>query len=109
VLYGMAAQGLLPATLGQVNARTQTPLYATAVVVGLALVLALFFPIEGLAEATARLSLVVFVLVNAALLKLKIDGVAPPPEAFVVPPWIPVAGLLTSGGLLISEAWRALA
>ena len=39
------------------------------------LVLAVAFPIEGLAETTARLSLVIFAFVNAALIKLKMDRV----------------------------------
>ncbi len=106
VLYGMAAQGLLPAVLGRVNATTHTPLQATALVVAAALVLAVAFPIEGLAEATARLSLLIFAFVNAALLQLKIARVAAPAAAFVVPAWVPVAGLLTSLGLLLSELAR---
>ena len=106
VLYGMAAQGLLPEGLGRVNATTRTPLRATGLVVALTLLLAVVFPIEGLAEATARLSLVVFAFVNAALIKMKIDRVPAPPGAFVVPGWVPVAGLVTSLGLLLSELAR---
>jgi len=102
VLYGMAAQGLLPALLSRINARTRTPLEATALIVALTLVLAVGFPIEGLAEATARLSLVIFAFVNAALIKLKLDRVAAPAGVFVVPLWVPVAGLITSVGLLLS-------
>jgi amino acid transporter len=106
VLYGMAAQGLLPAWLGHVNARTRTPLEATALVVGLTLLLAVAFPIEGLAEATSRLTLVVFAFVNAALIKLKLDRVPAPPGAFIVPAWVPVAGLVFSLALLLSELAR---
>ncbi len=106
VLYGMAAQGLLPELLGQINARTRTPLKATALVVALTLVLAVVFPIEGLAEATARLTLVIFALVNSALIKLKSDRVPAAAGAFVVPAWVPVAGLITSLGLLLSELAR---
>ena len=106
VLYGMAVQGLLPAWLGHVHAKTHTPLEATALVVGMTLLLAVVFPIEGLAEATARLSLVVFAFVNAALIKMKLDRVTPPPGAFVVPIWVPVAGLLSSLALLLSELAR---
>jgi amino acid transporter len=103
VLYGMAAQDLLPARLANVNARTRTPLEATAIVVSLTLVLAVLFPIESLAEAVSRLTLVVFALVNAALLKLKADRIAAPTGAFVVPMWIPALGLATSLGLLLGE------
>jgi basic amino acid/polyamine antiporter, APA family len=106
VLYGMAAQNLLPEPLARVNARTRTPLIATALVVVMTLLLAVAFPIEDLAETTARLSLVIFAFVNAALLKIKIDRIPPPPRAFLVSAWVPVAGLLTSVALLLSEFFR---
>ncbi|MFA5901405.1 MAG: amino acid permease [Hyphomicrobium sp.] len=103
VIYGMAAQGLLPARLARVNARTRTPLAATGIVVAAVLVLALAFPIEGLAEASSRITLIVFAFVNAALLKLKIDGLAAPDDAFAAPAWVPALGLATSLALLVSE------
>jgi basic amino acid/polyamine antiporter, APA family len=103
VIYGMAAQGLLPTPLARVNASTRTPFAATAIVVAAVLMLALAFPIEGLAEASSRITLVIFAFVNAALLKLKIDGVAAPAGTFVVPTWVPALGLATSLALLASE------
>lgn len=103
VIYGMAAQGLLPASLARVNARTRTPLTATGIVVAAVLVLALAFPIEGLAETSSRLTLIIFAFVNAALLKLKIDGAAAPVGSFVTPMWVPALGLATSFALLASE------
>jgi APA family basic amino acid/polyamine antiporter len=103
VLYGLAAQGLLPELMGRVNARTRTPLYATALIVAVTLLLAVVFPIEGLAEATARLSLVIFAFVNSALIKLKLDRVPAPPGIFTVPFWVPVAGLISSIGLLLGD------
>jgi amino acid transporter len=106
VLYGMAAQGLLPAWLARVSPRTRTPLAATALVAALVLLLAVAFPIEGLAEMASRMALLDFAFVNAALVKLKMDAVAAPPGAFVVPFWVPVAGFLTSLGLLLSELAR---
>ena len=103
VIYGMAAQRLLPARLARVNARTRTPLAATAIVVAAVLAVALAFPIEGLAEASSRITLIIFAFVNAALLKLKIDGVAAPAGAFTAPAWVPTLGLATSVALLVSE------
>ena len=103
VIYGMAAQGLLPAPLARINARTRTPLTATGIVVATVLVLALAFPIEGLAEASSRITLIIFAFVNTALLKLKINGVAAPADAFVAPAWVPALGLVTSLTLLVSD------
>ncbi|MCC7250558.1 APC family permease [Hyphomicrobium sp.] len=104
VLYGLARRGLLPARLGEVNPTTRTPLLATGLVVAVTLVLALAFPIEELAEMTSRLTLLVFALVNAALIAIKRRGLPPPPNAYVTPGWVPVAGLFTSVCLLASEA-----
>lgn len=103
VLYGMARQGNLPAVLGYVNGWTQTPVVATGLVVAVVLVLALAFPLEGLAEWTSRITLVVFSLVNLALLRVKYAGKTAPPGAFVAPRWVPLLGLLLSLGLLSGD------
>ena len=106
VLYGMAAQGLLPAVLARVNASDAHAAAGDRPRRRPALVLAVAFPIEGLAETTARLSLIIFAFVNAALIKLKLDKVAAPAGAFVVPSWVPVAGLFASLALLLSDLLR---
>ena len=103
VLYGLAAQGSLPAfaaPLARVHPRTRTPVVATTVVVASILVLAVFFPIARLAETTSTIVLVVFLFVNAALLRLKSSAGPPADGVFQVPFWVPVGGLVTSVGLL---------
>jgi len=103
VIYGMATQDLLPVWLAKVSRQTHTPIAATAIVVAAVLILALAFPIEDLAEASSRVTLVVFAFVNAALIKLKMDAVPPPADSFTVSTWVPVAGLAASLALLASE------
>ena len=71
VLYGLARQGNLPAGLGAVSKVTRTPLVATAVTTALVLILALALPLQHLADLTARLTLVVFALVNLSLVRIK--------------------------------------
>ena len=71
VLYGMANQNSAPALLGHINKTTQTPHYATLMVTTLVLVLALWFPLVILAKATSFIILIVFTLVNFALIKLQ--------------------------------------
>lgn len=105
VLYGLARRGLLPASLAEVSPVTRTPLTATALVVGVVLVLALAFPIDALAEMTSRLTLVVFAFVNGALIAIKRRRIPAPPDAYVAPRWVPVAGLVASIGLLVAEAF----
>lgn len=106
VIYGLAVKGLLPERLGHVSPATRTPLVGTALVVGLVLLLALAFPIEALAEMTSRVTLVVFAFVNAALIAIKRRRTPPPEGAYVAPGWVPVAGLVTSLGLLVGELAR---
>lgn len=77
VLYGLAEQGSVPGVLGRVNAQTRTPLVATALVVAIVFLLAVAVPIERLAETTTYVMLVVFTLVNAALVRLKLSDDAP--------------------------------
>src|SRR5450759_4694653 len=71
VVYGMAKQGDLPGFAGRVHPKTATPLIATALIVAATLALALLVPFERLAEGTSLATLVVFALVNLALLRLR--------------------------------------
>lgn len=105
IFYGMSAKGWLPRALGAVNPRTRTPVVATVCVTVIITVLALWFPLVGLASATSFLVLVVFGLVNLALIALKrrqprVSGVIP------CPLWVPVAGAIGSFGLLIAQAFN---
>ena len=92
VLYGLSQQGRVPALFGRVNPVTHTPLVATGTVVGLILVLALFFPLQHLAEMTSRVVLTIFLLVNISLILIKRRGTPAPEGAFTVPLWVPVVG-----------------
>jgi len=103
VIYGLARQGSLPAVLGRVNGVTRTPLVATALVVAVILALSLLFPLAGLAEMSARVTLTIFALVCLALLRLKLKGVAAPAGVFTVPAWVPLAGLVSCLALLASD------
>lgn len=95
VLYGMANVGRLPKRLAQLNPRTHTPVLATLLVSGATLVFAVFFPIGVLAERTTQIVLVVFLLVNAALIRIKWRGDPSPEGIFVVPCVVPLIGFVT--------------
>jgi amino acid transporter len=103
MVYGLAAEGWLPATLARVHPRTRTPLPATAAVTAMVLALALAFPVAGLAGATSALILAVFAAVNLALWRLRRRGDRPGPG--IAPAWVPPAALaatllLAAGGLV---------
>lgn len=99
VLYGLANQGWLPRSLATVHPRTRTPILATAIVAGLILIFALWLPIVSLAEITSFLMLFVFATVNLALWRIKRRG-PPPPDAFVIPIWMPITGFIASTGII---------
>lgn len=102
LLYGLASQHQLPAILGRVNARTRTPLPATALVTAAVLGLALCGDLGPLAAATSLLMLTVFALVNLALLGVKRRS--PRPAGIqVYPRWVPAIGFLLSIGFVIAE------
>ncbi|MBD3669685.1 MAG: amino acid permease [Gammaproteobacteria bacterium] len=102
VLYGLSWQGWLPTIFSRVHPRRRTPLYATALVVVLVLVLALWFPLITLAKATSLVTLVVFALVNLSLIRVKRRD-RHPAGAWVVPVWVPVFGFLVSAAFVIYQ------
>jgi len=103
VIYGLADQGNLPKVLTRLNSVTHTPLLATAIGVGAILVLSLAVPLAGLADLTARFTLVIFAVVNVALIRIKSRNEAPPSGAFICPLWVPFSGLVSSVLLLVVD------
>jgi basic amino acid/polyamine antiporter, APA family len=71
VLYGMADQGRAPSWLAQVWGVTRTPAVATLLMGGLTLLAAVWLPLVTLAKATSFIILVIFTLVNLALIRLR--------------------------------------
>jgi basic amino acid/polyamine antiporter, APA family len=100
VIYGMARQGDLPAWTGHVHSKTSTPVLATAFIVAAALLMALLLPFERLAECTSVATLLVFAMVNLSLLWLRLTKMRPPGQQLRVPIWVPVAGFVTSLGMI---------
>jgi amino acid transporter len=103
VIYGLADQGNLPKLLTKLNPWTHTPLLATALGVAAILVLALLVPLAGLAALTSRFTLIVFAIINLALIRIKRRRDLAPAGAFVCPRWVPYAGLTSSVLLLVID------
>ncbi|MBW2373184.1 MAG: amino acid permease [Deltaproteobacteria bacterium] len=107
ILFGLSDDGPLPPVFGRVHPRTRTPVFATVSVTALVLVLALLFPLVALAETTSVITLAVFALVNAALWRLK--RLEPhPPDAWLIPRGVPIAGFAVSAFFLAVEATHRL-
>ncbi len=92
VLYGLGREGWLPRALGEVHPRTQTPVLSTALITGVVLVLAVLVPLSLLAQVTSFIILLVFALVNVALVVIKAR--TPNREGFRVPVVVPILGAL---------------
>ncbi|MDH5465276.1 MAG: amino acid permease, partial [Thiovulaceae bacterium] len=89
IIYGMSFKGWLPKIFRLVNKRTKTPIVATIFVTSITLVLALWFPLVGLANMTSTLILIIFTIVNISLIRIKLKH--PKPEnVFTIPLLVPI-------------------
>jgi APA family basic amino acid/polyamine antiporter len=100
VCYGMSRREWLPPFLGYVHPVTRTPLTATVVMTVVVLGAAVWWRTETLAKATSYFILVVFVLVNLSLWRIKAHAPSPPgiPR---VPRWVPLAGFAASSSFVV--------
>lgn len=107
VLFGMARQGLIPSMFDWVWPVTRTPVLATVITSAGVAVMALLLPIVSLAAVTSFLILVVFILVNLALIRIKLQK-EEKTVLFQVPFWVPVAGVITTAGLTVFSLFNFL-
>jgi amino acid transporter len=105
LFYGLATHRQLPAPLGRVSPRTQTPVLATLTAGTIVLVAALALPFHQLLVLANTLTLAVFALVDLALWRL--HRTTPPlGEHFKAPAWVPPAGAAASLLLILAEFVR---
>ena len=100
--YGLSRQKWLPASLAAIHPRTRTPLYATAAVTVMVMIMAISFPVEALARATSYFLMIGFSLVNLSLFRIKLREPAPE-DLFTVPIAVPAAGFVSCILLLIFQ------
>lgn len=101
VLYGMAGKKMAPAFIGKITPSTHTPVLATALIVIAVLIFALALPLTQLAQLTSLIMLVIFTLVNLALLSIKNQpGVGGQAHILKLPRAIPLLGAITAAMLL---------
>ncbi|MDH3343424.1 MAG: APC family permease, partial [Gammaproteobacteria bacterium] len=95
LLYGMGSRQWLPAWFAKIHIATRTPLNSTVVIAFLILFFATLFPMVTLAEITSSLILIVFALINLALIKIKKKQPAPD-GVRVFSVWVPRLGFATA-------------
>lgn len=93
VVYGMARQGIIPDVLGRTHSSRRTPYAAIIFTTLLALALVTTSTVSDLADTTVMLLLIVFVIVNIAVLVLRRDSVSH--SHFTTPTVLPVLGILS--------------
>jgi amino acid transporter len=102
LLYGMSRQGLLPLALGRIHPTRHTPHVAILTLLGIVCVLMLTADIDALASATSLLLLTAFVVVNMALVVLKLRP-QEPRGRFEVPLVVPILGAVICAALIAAR------
>jgi len=103
LVYGMSRTGIVPQVLGRVHGGRQTPWVAIIFTTVLAVVLVALGDLETLADTTVLLLLLVFVVVNVAVLVLRRDPVEH--DHFHAPSVLPVLGVLACTALIVQKAF----
>lgn len=99
VLFGLGRRSPMLAIFHHSHPRFGTPVLGSVVIGVVVIVSALTLPVAALAEITTMALLVVFAIVNAALIGLKRSKAASPFDVHIVVPWF---GLLACIGTLVA-------
>ena len=110
LLYGMARDGQLPRALSKVHPARRTPHVAVALIFAVIVLLILSGDISQLASATVLLLLLVFSVVNSALVILKLRP-GEPEGGFELPIAVPALGAVVCFAMFAARVgagdWRA--
>ena len=109
VAYGLAKKGQAFAVWSRVHPVTRTPLQATLAATACVLVLAVWFPLVGLAKATSTILLVVYAMVNLSLWTIKRAEPHKLYDGPCYPRWLPLLGFSVSVAFLVFHAVSMLA
>lgn len=102
-LYGLANRGWISSWFGRVSS-THVPARGLLLVAAVALIGALWLPIERLAQTTSLLLLVVFLAVNVSLIVIRRRDTTEARKLRIAPTYVPWFGAFASGALLIGQA-----
>jgi amino acid transporter len=106
VVYGLSKKDQAPTFLGKVSSKTKTPLRATSAITLIVLVLAIFFPLQTLAESTSFIILIIFAIVNLSLWLIKGKQNKDPKQKISFPRWVSLFGFTTSIVALLFQVWQ---
>jgi APA family basic amino acid/polyamine antiporter len=93
LFYGMANNSWLPKIFASVNAKTNTPIFATIVATIIILIFALWLPLLTLASLTSFFIFIIFTFMNIALIKIKLQEEICE-DTICIPMFVPVIGTI---------------
>ncbi len=102
--FAMARDDLAPPKFEEVSERFNTPAFAVGVTGGMLLVMIAFLPIDQVAKFGSAFQIIVFILVNLALIGFREGAIEEYDPAFVAPlyPWMQLFGM-ASGFLVLTQ------
>lgn len=100
--FALSRDRLLPDFFGRVNERFHTPLVAILVTGGAMLVIILFLPVEEIAKMAGSFQIIVYVLINVALIAFRVRRPTWYRPDYHAPayPWVQIFGIVTGVGIL---------
>lgn len=101
-LYGLSGRGWITPWFSKVS-RFHVPARGLLVIAAIALLCALWLPIENLAQITSLLLLFVFLAVNVSLIIIRRHDAKEERKLRISPHFLPWIGALAAGGLLIGQ------
>lgn len=103
LVYGMSEEGIVPRFFGKILPGRQTPWAAIAFTTALGIVLVSTGDLGSLADTTVLLLLMVFTVVNVAVLVLRGSDGEVDHKHFTAPTFVPVLGAIVSIGLILNN------
>ena len=102
ISYAMGRDGIFSPKLNAIHGRFKTPHRAIVITGGFILLFVLIGDVATLAKAASVLHLVVYGLLNLALIVFRETDASGYEPSFLVPlyPWVPIAGAVASFGLI---------
>ena len=100
--FALSRDKLLPEFFGQVHDRFHTPVTAILITGGAMLVIILFLPVEDIAKMAGSFQIIVYILVNLALIAFRVADPEWYEPGFTSPlyPWLQVFGVVSGLAIL---------